>query len=167
MLVAIGRIVDKNNMIEGLRIYDTKAKTSKDIRIEYVPKNVVNLNQANKLGTINKDGGEEKPVILLDIRNNLAHIVNVNGEEKTVTSISELNRYTVIRCKSDVELYKEYIQKTQETRLKFKIENGKVSIVNFETNNRGIEVVEIPSFVSNKSNVGEVVKYKSKRIKNK
>ena len=154
MLVAVGKIVDSNGLIMGLRLYNTEKKVVKDIRLEEVPNQVKNLNQASRLGAVNANEDDLKPVVILSMDMVKAVIVNINGVEKTVTSVEELKKYKTIQIKSDIELYKEYMARAElagGSQFEFSIDEDTEKVYIDKVNKVSkseIENVVIPTFVT-------------------
>lgn len=83
MLIAIGKIINKEDLI-GLRVFDTDTKQNKDIKIEDANKiKIKNIKSIDKLGSI-YNNQSEKPIIILDKKDNKYTTVDINGNVKVI-----------------------------------------------------------------------------------
>ena len=148
MVIAIGRIMEENNLI-GLRIFDTETKKTKDIRIEDEIK-IKNIKSINKLGIVDNKQND-KPIIVIGYKDNKYLAVDINGNTKILNS---LDGYNTIDLLTNIEQYNKYIARYsligEEPYFKFEIieDTDEVIITKYIKNKEDFRVIEIPTFVT-------------------
>ena len=150
MIVAIGKLIKDNELI-GLRIFNTDKNQTKDIRIEDKDKiKIKNIRSVNKLGTIDNKQ-EDKPIIVIEEKDNKYLTVDINGDIKTLNS---LKGYNSIDLLTNVEQFERYMTKLsligEEPYFEFRVDkvNDKIIITKYRPNKEKNRIIEIPSFVT-------------------
>lgn len=150
MRIVIGRIVN-NSGLKGLRVYNSDTDKIMEATIEScirIKNQLKNMNNINRLDII----GGTKTQIILDKKRGKYKTIDSTGRIHIILS-EDINKFNMVNTKSNVELYKEYITKLsligEEPDFVFNINKDEDEVIVGTYINRGKNVIELPSFVTN------------------